>query len=236
MEPVDPITSNLQRVRERISAAAAASGRDPATIRLLAVSKTVPVSAIRTALAAGQQCFGESYLNEALEKMAQLDNPRPEWHFIGPLQSNKTRRIAEHFDWVHSLDRLSLARRLSAQRPAGLVPLQICLQVNISNEASKAGMSLTQLPEMAVAVAELPRLQLRGLMAIPAPTTDYLAQRAAFSQLRHALEALNARGMLLDTLSIGMSGDLEAAIAEGATIVRVGSAIFGNRLARRTSK
>ncbi len=234
MGPADPITANLQRVRERIYAAAAACGRDPGTICLLAVSKTVPAAAIRIAQASGQLCFGESYLNEALEKMAVLSDPRPEWHFIGPLQSNKTRRIAEHFDWVHSVDRLAVARRLSAQRPVGLKPLQICLQINISHEPSKAGMHVTELPKVAETVAELPHLRLRGLMAIPAPTLDDTAQREAFRQLRQALEELNARGMRLDTLSMGMSGDLEAAIAEGATIVRVGSAIFGSRPARRT--
>lgn len=234
MGPADPITINLQRVRQRIYAAAAACGRDPGTVCLLAVSKTVPAAVIRTAQASGQLCFGESYLNEALEKMAVLSDPRPEWHFIGPLQSNKTRRIAEHFDWVHSVDRVTLARRLSAQRPVGLRPLQICLQIDISQEPSKAGMPLSELPEVAEAVAELPQLRLRGLMAIPAATQDDAAQRAAFRQLRQALEALNSRGMHLDTLSMGMSGDLEAAIAEGATIVRVGSAIFGSRPAHRT--
>lgn len=224
------IAEGLRRVRERIAAAARACGRDPAGVRLLAVSKTFPVEDLRAAMAAGQDCFGESYLNEALPKIAALADPAPEWHFIGPLQSNKTRAVAEHFAWVHSVDRLKVALRLSDQRPAGLPPLNVCIQVNISGETSKSGVSLEQLPELARAVAALPRLRLRGLMAIPAPTDDVTAQRTAFRRLRVARDGLNERpGLALDALSMGMSDDLEAAVAEGATLVRIGSAIFGAR-------
>lgn len=223
------IAEQLQAVRGRIAAAAHSAGRDPTGIRLLAVSKTFPPEDLRAAQAAGQDCFGESYLNEALPKIAALTEPAPEWHFIGPLQSNKTRRIAELFTWVHSLDRLKLAQRLSAQRPKDLPPLNLCIQINISGEASKSGLNPEELPALAPAVAALPRLRLRGLMAIPAPTEDVCAQRASFRRLREALEGLNAQGLALDTLSMGMSNDLEAAIAEGATIVRIGSAVFGAR-------
>lgn len=224
------IAEGLRRVRERIAAAARACGRDPAGVRLLAVSKTFPVEDLRAAMAAGQDCFGESYLNEALPKIAALVDPAPEWHFIGPLQSNKTRAVAEHFAWVHSVDRLKVALRLSDQRPAGLPPLNVCIQVNISGETSKSGVSPEQLPELARAVAALPRLRLRGLMAIPAPTDDVTAQRTAFRRLRVDRDGLNERpGLALDTLSMGMSDDLEAAVAEGATLVRIGSAIFGAR-------
>lgn len=223
------IGERLQAVRARIAQAARACGRDPAEVRLLAVSKTFPAADLRAAQAAGQNCFGESYLNEALPKIAALSSPPPEWHYIGPLQSNKTRRIAELFAWVHSVDRLKLAQRLSEQRPAALPPLNVCLQVNISGETSKAGLPPGELGVTAAAVAALPRLRLRGLMTIPAPTEDVAEQRAAFRRLRALLEGLNTQGLHLDTLSIGMSDDLEAAIAEGATIVRVGSAIFGAR-------
>lgn len=224
------IAEQLRAVHARIAAAARACGRDPAEVRLLAVSKTFPVADLRAAQAAGQDCFGESYINEALPKIAALADPAPEWHYIGPLQSNKTRAVAEHFAWVHSVDRLKLAQRLSDQRPAGLPPLNLCIQVNISAEASKSGVAVEDLRELAPRVAALPRLRLRGLMAIPAPTTDAVAQRAAFRCLREARDALNALGLALDTLSMGMSDDLEAAIAEGATLVRVGSAIFGARI------
>lgn len=228
------IADRLRTVRARIAAAARASGRDPAGVRLLAVSKTFPAEDLRAAQAAGQDCFGESYLNEALPKIAALAGPTserhiPEWHFIGPLQSNKTRAIAEHFAWVHGLDRFKLAQRLNDQRPAGLPPLNVCIQVNISGESSKSGVSLEGLNELARAVAALPRLRLRGLMAIPAPSDDFDTQRDAFRRLREAFDRLNAQGLALDTLSMGMSDDLEAAIAEGATIVRVGGAIFGDR-------
>ena len=223
------ILDGLRAVRTRIDTAARTFGRDPAGIRLLAVSKRVSATDMRVAQAAGQDCFGESYLNEALPKIAALQNPAPEWHFIGPLQSNKTRRLAEQFDWVHSVDRLKVAQRLSEQRPGARAPLNICLQVNISGEATKSGLSLDALYGVAPEVAALPNLRLRGLMVIPAPGADHDVQRAAFRRLRAARERLNAQGLALDTLSMGMSDDLEAAVAEGATIVRVGSAIFGAR-------
>jgi pyridoxal phosphate enzyme (YggS family) len=198
-------------------------------VALLAVSKTQPAAVIAALAAAGQRQFGENYLQEALEKIEALRQLDLEWHFIGPLQSNKTRGIAENFAWVHSLDRLKLAQRLSEQRPDTLPALNICLQVNISDEASKRGLNAVELADVAHAVAELPRLRLRGLMAIPAPSTDFVAQRGSFTHLRELQATLIATGVELDTLSMGMSDDLEAAIAEGATIVRVGTAIFGPR-------
>lgn len=224
------ILVNLQAVRQRIVSAQHACGRiDPVT--LLAVSKTFSIEHIRTAASAGQHAFGESYVQEALTKITDLADLRPQlsWHFIGPLQSNKTRAVAEHFDWVHSVDRLKHAQRLSDQRPPELPPLQICLQVNISGEASKSGATPEDTLALAQAVAALPRLRLRGLMAIPAPSPDSQAQRRAFAALRHLADTLRDAGLPLDTLSMGMSDDLEAAIAEGATIVRVGTAIFGAR-------
>jgi hypothetical protein len=224
------IEQRLQQLRSRIAAAASAAGRDPAEIRLIAASKTFDAAAVRDAHAAGQVDFGENYLQEALDKMGELGDLPLLWHFIGPIQSNKTRAIAEHFDWVHSVDRLKIAERLSAQRPASVPPLDICLEVNISGEASKGGVTAEDLPALAQAVSHLPRLRLRGLMAIPAPSTDPLVQRAAFAAVRRLYEALRAGGYSLDTLSMGMSGDLEAAIAEGATMVRVGTAIFGERV------
>jgi pyridoxal phosphate enzyme (YggS family) len=219
----------LHVVQTRIAHAAAEAGRDAATVRLLAVSKTFGAAAVRDLAACGQREFGENYLQEALDKQAQLRDLPLLWHFIGPIQSNKTRSIAEHFSWVHSVDRLKIAERLSAQRPAGLPPLQVCIEVNVSGEASKGGVATAGLPALADAVAALPGMQLRGLMAIPAPATDVAAQRAAFRQVRAAFEALVARGHPLDTLSMGMSADLEAAILEGATIVRIGTALFGER-------
>ena len=195
----------------------------------MAVSKTRAAPDIREAVAAGIEHIGENYLQEALSKMAELQDLPLVWHFIGPIQSNKTRAIAEHFDWVHSVDRLKIAQRLSAQRPDQLPPLNICLQVNISGEASKSGCTLTELPALAQAVAKLPRLRLRGLMTIPAPSEDPAQQRLPFRRLREAQEQLIAEGLELDTLSMGMSDDLGAAIAEGATLVRVGSALFGAR-------
>ena len=209
--------------------AAAEVGRAPEAVRLLAVSKTFDSAAVRELAACGQREFGENYLQEALEKQAALADLPLVWHFIGPIQSNKTRPIAENFSWVHSVDRLKIAERLSAQRPPGLPPLQVCIEVNVSGETSKGGVAVAELPALAEAVAKLPRLRLRGLMAIPAPTSDPAAQRAAFRQVRKAYEALAARGFALDTLSMGMSADLEAAIQEGATIVRVGTALFGER-------
>jgi hypothetical protein len=227
------IENNLQEVKRRISGAALAVGRSAAAVRLLAVSKTFGADAVRQAHAAGQRAFGENYVQEALEKIAALADLRPgiEWHLIGPLQSNKTRAVAEAFDWVHSVDRLKVAQRLAEQRPAWLPPLQLCLQVNISGEASKSGVRPAEAAALALAVAALPheRVTLRGLMAIPEPAGDFGAQRAPHRALRELLAALNARGLALDTLSMGMSADLEAAVAEGATIVRVGTAIFGGR-------
>lgn len=200
---------------------------------MLAVSKTFPAQAVVEAMAAGQRAFGENYLQEALDKMQEVARLQPgaavEWHFIGPIQSNKTRPIAASFDWVHTVERLKIAQRLSEQRPLDRGPLDICLQVNISGEASKSGVAEGELPELARQVAALPNLRLRGLMAIPEPSKDVAQQRAAFARLRSPFEALRADGLALDTLSMGMSGDLAAAIAEGATIVRIGSAIFGAR-------
>jgi pyridoxal phosphate enzyme (YggS family) len=224
------IAQRLQQLRSRIVAAAGEAGRDPAEIRLIAASKTFDAAALREAHAAGQIDFGENYVQEALDKMGELGNLPLVWHFIGPIQSNKTRAIAEHFAWVHSVDRLKIAERLSAQRPSSVPPLDICLEVNISGEASKGGVTAQELPALARAVSHLPRLRLRGLMAIPAPSRDPLEQRAAFAAVRRLYETLRASGYSLDTLSMGMSGDLEAAIAEGATMVRVGTAIFGERV------
>ena len=221
--------SPLRRVQQRIASASEQAGRGPDSVALLAVSKTRPAADLRHLAAQGQRCFGENYLQEALEKITALADLELEWHFIGPLQSNKTRPIAEHFAWVHSVDRLKIARRLSEQRPAQLPPLQICLQVNISAEPSKSGVSLAELPALAAQVTALPRLQLRGLMAIPAPCEDPAQRHRPFRTLRQALEQLNGQGMALDTLSMGMSADLEAAIAEGATMVRIGTALFGPR-------
>lgn len=220
------IPENIAKVRTRIRAAAQAAGRDPQAVCLLAVSKTKPAAALREAFACGQQDFGENYLQEALAKQAELADLALVWHFIGPIQSNKTRALAEHFAWVHSVDRLKIAERLSAQRPAHLPALNICLQVNVSGEASKSGCAPEELPALATAVAALPGLRLRGLMAIPEPTDDRAAQHAAFARLRQLRDSLP---MPLDTLSMGMSDDLEAAIAEGATWVRIGSALFGAR-------
>ena len=219
----------LHAVRARIAGAVAEAGRDAAGVCLLAVSKTFDAAAVRELAACGQREFGENYLQEALEKQAGLTNLPLVWHFIGPIQSNKTRAIAEAFSWVHSVDRLKIAERLSAQRPAGLPPLQVCIEVNVSGEASKGGVTVAELPALADAMAALPNLQLRGLMAIPAPAPEMASQRAAFRQVREAFDTLRARGHTLDTLSMGMSADLEAAILEGATIVRVGTALFGER-------
>jgi hypothetical protein len=201
------------------------------SVTLLAVSKTFGAAAVRAAHAAGQRAFGENYVQEALEKIEALADLHPsiEWHLIGPLQSNKTRDVATRFDWVHTVDRLKVAERLSAQRPASMPSMQLCLQVNVSGEASKSGVVPAELPALARAVSALPNLRLRGLMSIPEPVTDPAAQRAPHRQLRQLFEALRREGLPLDTLSMGMSADLEAAIAEGASIVRVGTAIFGER-------
>lgn len=223
------IATNLQAVRTRIAAAASAAGRTPESITLLAVSKTKPLADVLAAAAAGQSAFGENYVQEGCEKAAATVDRSLEWHFIGPLQSNKTRLVAEHFAWVHSVDRLKIAERLSAQRPTDLPPLQVCVQVNVSGEASKSGCTPAEALALCQAVAALPNLRLRGLMAIPEPADDAAAQRAPLRRLRELYESIRAAGLPLDTLSMGMTHDLEAAIAEGATIVRVGTAIFGER-------
>jgi hypothetical protein len=223
------IATALTSVKRRIADAALHCGRSEGEITLLAVSKTKPAADLREAHAAGQRQFGESYLQEALAKQAQLADLPLEWHFIGPIQSNKTRPIAEHFGWVHSVDREKIAQRLSEQRPNGMAPLSVCLQVNVSGEASKSGAEPAVVPALARAIAALPRLKLRGLMAIPRETDNVAEQRAQFRMLRQLYEQLKQEGLPLDTLSMGMSHDLEAAIAEGATIVRIGSAIFGER-------
>ena len=223
------ISANLQAVLKRIDDAARKFGRNPDDISLLAVSKTWPASDVREAVDAGQRAFGENYVQEGVEKSVELASLGLIWHFIGPLQSNKTRRVAETFDWVHSVDRLKIAERLAEQRPDSLPPLQICLQVNVSGEETKSGVSLSELPQLAQQVARLPRLCLRGLMAIPAPLDDFDAQRRSFRRVREAFELTRSEGLALDTLSMGMTHDLEAAIAEGATMVRVGTAIFGER-------
>ncbi|HEY8119129.1 MAG TPA: YggS family pyridoxal phosphate-dependent enzyme [Methylophilaceae bacterium] len=224
------ISERLQAVRMLIQSASRNAGRHPQDVMLLAVSKAHPAADIRAAFAAGQATFGENYLQEALDKQAKLKDLAIEWHFIGPIQSNKTQPIAQHFAWVHGVDRLKIAERLNAARPDHLPPLQICIQINVSNEASKSGVLPTELDALADAItSRLPRLQLRGLMAIPAPTTDIELQRQQFKMVRLAYEVLQNRGLKLDTLSMGMSEDFAAAIAEGATIVRIGSAIFGAR-------
>ncbi len=231
MDAIETIQIRLNQARERIAQAEARFGRVPSSVRLMAVSKTFLADDVYGALINGQQHFGENYLQEALTKMAdaRLSGQHITWHFISPLQSNKTKKIAAHFDWVHTVDNLIVAQRLNDQRPDQLPPLNICLQINISNEIGKTGANLEELPELASAVAQLQRLRLRGLMAIPKPSTDFEQQRQPFRALRKALENLRTTGLELDTLSIGMSGDLEAAIAEGATMVRVGTAIFGPR-------
>ncbi|MDU9402096.1 YggS family pyridoxal phosphate-dependent enzyme [Pseudomonas sp. zfem004] len=220
------LADNISVIASRIDSAARAAGRDPASVQLLAVSKTKPASAVREAFAAGLRDVGENYLQEALTKQQALSDLPLIWHFIGPIQSNKTKAIAEHFDWVHSVDRLKIAQRLSEQRPGHLPPLNICLQVNVSGEDSKSGCAPAELPTLAQAVSALPGLRLRGLMAIPEPTEDRAEQEAAFATLRQLQEQL---GLGLDTLSMGMSHDLEAAIAQGATWVRIGTALFGAR-------
>lgn len=214
---------------ERIRRAEAHYGRKPGSVELLAVSKTFPPDQIRQVAALGQRRFGENYVQEAIPKLSSLSDLDLEWHFIGHIQSNKTAAIAENFSWVHSVDRLKIAQRLSSQRPTHLPSLQVCLEVNVSAEPSKSGCDIQSLPALALEIATIPRLQLRGLMALPALTGDSVAQRSAFQRLRLAMEDLIAQGIPLDTLSMGTSGDLEAAIAEGATLVRVGTAIFGTR-------
>ena len=224
------IADNIAQVSSRIRAAALAAQRDEHSVQLLAVSKTKPAEALRDAYAAGLRDFGENYLQEALGKQLELADLPLIWHFIGPIQSNKTRAIAEHFAWVHSVDRLKIAQRLSEQRPADLPPLNICIQVNVSGEASKSGCTPADLPALAKAISELPRLTLRGLMAIPEPTDDRAEQDAAFAAVRDLIKSMQASlNLPLDTLSMGMSHDLESAIAQGATWVRIGTALFGAR-------
>jgi pyridoxal phosphate enzyme (YggS family) len=226
------ISERLQAVTERLRAAENAAGRASGSVSLVAVSKTQPAEAIREAHAAGQRAFGENYLQESLEKMAALADLPLEWHFIGPIQSNKTRPIAEHFAWVHGVDRLKIAQRLSDARPENMPPLDICIEVNVSGEESKGGVSPEEVKALADAIVKLPRIRLRGLMSIPEPTDDIALQHRQFRMLREYFEALNASGHTLDTLSMGMSEDFLVAIAEGATIVRIGTAIFGPRAKR----
>jgi PLP dependent protein len=229
----ESLQANLQRVNERITKAARAAGRDPASICLVAVSKSFDAATVAAAVHAGQHIFGENYVQEALEKIQALRtdtaDPSVQWHFIGPIQSNKTRAIAENFAWVQSVDRLKIAQRLSEQRPPQASQLNVTLQVNISGEASKSGIDPAQLPALAREVAQLPRIRLRGLMAIPAPSDDPIAQREPLRRIRRLFDELRAHGHEFDTLSMGMSADLEAAIAEGSTMVRIGTAIFGER-------
>jgi pyridoxal phosphate enzyme (YggS family) len=226
---MNQIPEKLIQIRERIRRAARACGRSPDEITLLAVSKTKPASDVLAAYKAGQREFGENYLQDALPKIQAICEPGIEWHFIGRVQSNKTAEISRHFSWVHGLDRLKHAERLSTQRPTELAPLQVCLQVNLSAEASKGGVKPEDLPALAAAVSRLPGLKLRGLMTMPNPDTESAAQRAVFARLRLLLQDLCARGLDLDTLSMGMSADMEAAIAEGSTMVRIGTDIFGAR-------
>ena len=223
------IQTRLLAVRARIDAACQATNRAPQAVTLLAVSKTFGPEAVREAYAAGQTAFGENYIQEAVEKIAALRDLPLQWHCIGPIQSNKTRLVAEHFDWVHTIDRLKIAQRLSEQRPAHLPPLQLCLQVNVDGGDNKSGVPPPEALALAKAVAALPNVRLRGVMSIPEPTPDFVAALASLTAVRAVFDALNAEGLGLDTLSIGMSADLEAAIHAGSTMVRVGSAIFGGR-------
>jgi pyridoxal phosphate enzyme (YggS family) len=223
------IADNIARVRAQIQAACQAADRAPDSVQLLAVSKTWSADAVRQAHAAGQTAFGENYIQEAVEKITALRDLPLQWHCIGPIQSNKTRLVAEHFDWVHSVDRLKIAQRLSEQRPAELPPLQVCIQVNVDGGENKSGASPQELPALAQAVAALPRLQLRGLMTIPEPAETDAQMRAVHRQAKDLFEQLRTQGLPLDTLSMGMSADMAAAIAEGSTMVRVGTAIFGKR-------
>ena len=222
-------TLHVNHVRSRIRQAAEAAGRDPATVTLVAVTKAQTAETIRLAATAGVTDFGENYFQEASSKMDQLADLALRWHFIGGIQSNKTRAIAERFDWVHSIDRLSIARRLSEQRPFHAPPLNLCIQVQLVPEPNKGGVEPGEVGRLAAAAAELPRVRLRGLMCVPPPQTNVAAERAVFARLRTLLEELNASGHKLDTLSMGMSGDYESAIAEGATLVRIGTALFGSR-------
>ncbi len=224
------IEKNLSAINHQIESAALEFKRKPGDIALLAVSKRKPTEDIRNAYACGQRDFGENYLQEALDKVDELSDLDIVWHFIGAVQSNKTKQLAQSFDWVHCIDRLKIAKRLSDQRPQSMPPLNLCIQVNVEQEASKAGIRLDEVDQLAEQIADLPGIRLRGLMAIPAPQDDFESQRKPFSQLRQALERLNHKGLDCDTLSMGMTHDMPAAIAEGATLVRIGTAIFGERL------
>ncbi len=223
------VTENLRVIRDLLAQASNDAGRGEHPVKLLAVSKKQPLAAVLAAAGAGQVDFGENFVQEGLEKIAATAHLDLVWHYIGHLQANKTRQVAQHFDWVHTVDRLRIARRLSDQRPAGRDDLQVCLQVNIDDEASKSGIGPDELPGLAAAVAELPRLQLRGLMCLPRNRDDFDAQREPFARMRQLLAALRQDGLELDTLSMGMSGDFRAAIFEGSTIVRIGTAVFGSR-------
>jgi hypothetical protein len=224
------IADNLLRIHSRIANACQRSAREPGSVTLLAVSKTFGADAVRQAYAVGQTAFGENYIQEAVEKITALAGLPLQWHCIGPIQSNKTRLVAEHFDWVHTVDRLKIAQRLSEQRPAHLAPLQVCIQVNVDGGPTKSGVMPSDALALAQAVATLPRLRLRGLMCIPEPASDFVAACAVFSWAKALFDQINTSGIALDTLSMGMSDDLEAAIASGSTLVRVGSAIFGSRM------
>ena len=223
------IEKNLLSVHKRIAAACSAAGRAPGAVELLAVSKTFDAQAVKQAFAAGQRAFGENYIQEAVQKIVELRTLALQWHCIGPIQSNKTRLVAEHFDWVHTVDRLKTAQRLSEQRPAHLAPLQVCIQVNVDGGASKSGVPPGDALALAQQVAALPNLRLRGVMSIPEPASDFTSASALFARVKAVFDELNAAGLALDTLSMGMSADLEAAIASGSTLVRVGTAIFGGR-------
>jgi len=223
------IQTQLQTVRDRMTAACLAAGRAPDAVSLLAVSKTFDAQAVAEAYVAGQTAFGENYIQEAVQKITALRHLPLQWHCIGPIQSNKTRLVAEHFDWVHTVDRLKVAQRLSEQRPAGLPPLQVCLQVNVDGGDTKSGVPPEAALALAQQVAALPQLRLRGIMSIPEPAPDFVAACALFARVKTVFDALNAEGLALDTLSMGMSADMEAAIHAGSTLVRVGTAIFGGR-------
>ena len=223
------IEMNLKTVHARMAAACLAAGRETSEVTLLAVSKTFGPQDVAAAFAAGQTAFGENYIQEAVQKITQLRHLPLQWHCIGPIQSNKTRLVAEHFDWVHTVDRLKTAQRLSEQRPPDLAPLQVCLQVNVDGGATKSGVRPLEALALAQQVATLSRLRLRGVMSIPEPEPDFTAAYALFARVKAVFDALNAEGLALDTLSMGMSADLEAAIYSGSTLVRVGTAIFGGR-------
>ncbi len=223
------VTENFRKIQDLLAKAAVDAGRSPDEIRLLAVSKKKPPEAVLEAYAAGQRDFAENFVQEGLEKIAAVGRDDVIWHFVGHLQANKTRPVAQHFQWVHTIDRLKIARRLSSQRPDAAAPLQVCIEVNVDEEASKSGIAPAGVADLAAAVAELPRLKLRGLMCLPAIRDDFEEQRRPFARLREMLESLNESGLALDTLSMGMTADYAAAIHEGATIVRIGTAIFGAR-------